>query len=271
RARELRIGFLSRAAATEVLAIAGAELRASYQGDLQMHSTWSDGRDSVRAMAEACLARGYRYAAMTDHAAGLPVAHGLSVERLRAQGEEIARVNQELHGTFQVLAGVEANIGAGGDLDVTASDRQSLALVVAAPHSGLRDAHTQTTRMLEAVSTAGVHILGHPRGRKYGVRPGVSADWPRVFATAARHGVAIEIDGDPSRQDIDGSLATQAVEAGCLFALDSDAHSVDELWYADLALAHARLADVPVGRIVNCWPLERLRAWLEARSQGQPE
>ena len=119
--------------------------------------------------------------------------------------------------------------------------------------------------MLAAVSARGVHILGHPRGRMYGSRPGISADWPRVFAAAAQRGVAVEIDGDPSRQDLDFELARAAHAAGCLLALDSDAHAVDQWSYIDTALAHARLAGVPAERIVNCWPLDRLLAWAAAR------
>jgi len=97
-------------------------------------------------------------------------------------------------------------------------------------------------------------------------RPGVSADWDAVFAAAADSGVAIEIDGDPSRQDIDFELATHAVKAGCLFALDSDAHSSDQLDYTDTALAHARLAGVPKTRVINTWPLEKLLAWARERT-----
>ena len=115
--------------------------------------------------------------------------------------------------------------------------------------------------MLRSIRTPGVHILGHPRGRKYASRPGVSADWPRIFAEAARHQVAIEIDGDPARQDIDFDLAGAALDAGCLLALDSDAHSAPELAYVETAVAHARLAGVPAERVVNCWPLERLLDW----------
>jgi putative hydrolase len=269
RKRAWRTGFLSRAAAGEVLARAGADLRARYQGDLQMHSLWSDGRQPVREMAAACLARGYAYCAITDHSGGLAIANGLSAERLRAQAAEGARVNAELGGRFHVLRGVEANISPDGDVDVAPADRDALDLVVAAPHSGLRTARAQTDRMLGVVARPGVHILGHPRGRKYDVRPGVTADWPRVFAAAARHGVAIELDGDPSRQDLDCTAAMGALSAGCLFALDSDAHAASELWYADIALAHALLAGIPVDRIVNCWPLDRLRAWLDARRHGR--
>jgi histidinol phosphatase-like PHP family hydrolase len=120
--------------------------------------------------------------------------------------------------------------------------------------------------MVAAVQTKGVHILGHPRGRMYGSRPGVTADWDRVFAAATATNVAIEIDGDPSRQDIDYDLAKRAVAAGCLFALDSDAHSTGELRYAETAIAHARLAGVPAERVVNCWETERLLEWLRRRS-----
>ena len=118
--------------------------------------------------------------------------------------------------------------------------------------------------MIRAVETSGVHILGHPRGRKYGSRPGVSAKWERVFKAAARANVAVEIDGDPHRQDIDYDLAAQAIGAGCLFALDSDAHATVELSYAEIAVAHARLAGVPTERVVNCWSLNRLLDWLQA-------
>ena len=99
----------------------------------------------------------------------------------------------------------------------------------------------------------------------FGSRPGVSADWDRVFAAAARTGVAIEIDGDPARQDVDFTLARRALDAGCLIALDSDAHSTGELAYAETAIAHARLAGIPSERIVNCWPLERLMEWTALR------
>ena len=119
--------------------------------------------------------------------------------------------------------------------------------------------------MVEAVETPGVHILGHPRDASTMQRPGVAADWPRVFAAAARHDVAIELDGDPSRQDLDCTVAAQALAAGCRFALNSDAHATSQLWYSDIAVAHALLARIPVDRIVNCWPLERLQAWLDSR------
>jgi histidinol phosphatase-like PHP family hydrolase len=116
--------------------------------------------------------------------------------------------------------------------------------------------------MLAALDHPSVRILAHPRGRITGSRAGVVANWDVVFASAARRVVAIEIDGDPARQDLDYTLARRALEAGCFFALDSDAHTVTQLAYADIALAHARLANIPTEKIVNCWPLDRLLAWL---------
>lgn len=264
RARELRSHFLSGAQVAEVLRFQPTRglTPADYRGDLQMHSTYSDGRVSIAELAEGCLARGYEYCAITDHSHGLPIAHGVSMADLRRQHVEIARLNRRFGARFRIFKGIEANILADGTLDMTAAERRGLEVVLAAPHSRLRTGDDQTERMVRAVTTHGVHILAHPRGRKSGTRPGITARWPEVFAAAAEAGVAIEIDGDPSRQDIDYELAQAALDAGCLFALDSDAHSVDELRYADIALAHARLAGIPKARIINTWTASTLAAWL---------
>ncbi len=266
--RSWRSNFLSRAAALETVRRDGAGIASSYRADFQMHSTWSDGRQTLDDMVAGCLARGYTHAAVTDHSGGQRVPRGLSSEQFAAQRAEIARMNRELDGRFRLLQGVEANILPDGVLDVDGADRRRLDLVVAAPHSGLRTAESQTSRMLAVVRAPGVHILGHPRGRKYGARPGIAADWGEVFAAAADSGVAIEIDGDPSRQDLDFALARQAVDAGCLIALDSDAHGVQELAYVELAMAHAALARVPVDRIINSWPLDRVLTWADDRRAG---
>jgi putative hydrolase len=266
--REWRAHFLSRAAVRRALAdttLKGPRL-SDYRGDLQMHSTWSDGSQTLEDIIALGISRGYTFAAVTDHSAGLPIASGVSMERFAEQHHEIDRLNAAHAGQFTLLKGVEANIRADGEIDVGLSDRRRFDIVVAAPHSSLRAAATQTGRMLAAVSSPAVHILGHPRGRMFSARPGVAADWARVFTAAARTGVAIEIDGDPSRQDVDYVLAGQALKAGCLFALDSDAHGAGEWSYAETAMAHARLAAVPPGRIINCWSLERLLEWAAARS-----
>jgi histidinol phosphatase-like PHP family hydrolase len=233
-----------------------------------MHSEWSDGVPTVDAIAEACIARGYRFAAVTDHSHGLRIAGGMSMAEAAEQREAIARVNAR-HGTrFRLLQGVEANIDATGGLDLSEAEAATFDLVLAAPHSKLRIAGDQTPRMMAALVHPKVRILAHPRGRISGTRAGVVADWDAVFAAAASRGIAIELDGDPARQDLDYTLARRALAAGCLFALDSDAHTIDQLAYAETAIAHARLAGIPPDRIVNCWPLDRLVAWLDdARSR----
>jgi histidinol phosphatase-like PHP family hydrolase len=267
RSRGLREHFLSRAQVTAALrnrSLRGLSLSA-YRGDLQMHSTYSDGRESLEALIEACLERGYEYCAITDHSYGLPIAGGVSMANLRVQHQEIDRLNAKYAGRFLMIKGIEANIRADGTVDMTRDELATVEIAVASPHSALRTDADQTSRMVSAVTQPGVHILGHPRGRMFGSRPGVRADWDRVFAAAAESGVAIEIDGDPSRQDLDFELAKRAVTAGCLIAVDSDAHSGAELQYAETAIAHARLAGVPKARVVNTWPAERLLDWAAAR------
>ncbi len=266
--RDLRGHFLSRAQVLSALQntkLAGPRLE-DYHGDLQMHSTWSDGSQTLDQIVKGGIARGYTFCAVTDHSYGLPIAGGVSMADLARQHGEIDRLNRKHRGVFRLIKGIEANIRADGSVDMTPAELRQLELVVAAPHSALRTSNDQTGRMVRAVKTPGVHILGHPRGRKYGSRPGVTADWDEVFNAAKRAQVAIEIDGDPSRQDIDYQMAKRAAAAGCLFALDSDAHSTAELSYAETAIAHARLAGVPIDRIVNCWPVDRLMEWLGSRS-----
>lgn len=261
--RELRGTFLSRAQVVEALRnqeLGGPSLE-DYRGDLQMHSTYSDGSQTLEVIIETGLSRGYEYSAVTDHSYGLPIAHGVSMARLAAQHHEIDRLNEVHAGRFRLIKGIEANILADGGVDMTREERRQLELVVAAPHSGLRTSADQTRRILSAVRSPGVHILGHPRGRKYGARPGVAADWDRIFKAAAERTVAIEIDGDPSRQDIDHELARRALDAGCIFALDSDAHAPHEWAFAETAVAHARLAGIPRERVINTWPVDFLLEW----------
>ena len=170
--------------------------------------------------------------------------------------QAIDGVNARQRHRFRLLQGIEANIDAAGKLDLSDEEAATFDVVLAAPHDD------QTDRMLTAVNHPAVRILAHPRGRISGSRAGVIAKWEAVFESAAQRGVAIEIDGDPARQDLDHTLARQALACGCLLALDSDAHTTSQLSYAETAVAHARLAAIPADRIINCWPLERLLGWL---------
>ena len=234
----------------------------SYRGDLQMHSTWSDGAESISSMAEAALALGWTRIGITDHSYGLPIAHGMSMAEAKAQHLEIDRVNEQ---SCRARAGLQRRRGqhprrriarsrAGGTRALRIRD--CVAALAAAAGRRSDGAHGCGR------SPPGVAILGHPQGRMYNARPGVSADWDRVFKEAAARSVAIEIDGNWHRQDIDYELAARALDAGCLFALDSDAHSIPELPFTDYAIAHARLARVPADRVVNCWDAGEFEAWL---------
>jgi putative hydrolase len=266
--RRFRRAYLSRhamrAALTAPLPRTVVSTRA-YHGDLQMHSTWSDGVESIAGLAAAAIELGWSRIGVTDHSYGLPIAHGMTMEDASRQHAEIDEVNAQLAGRMRVYKGVEANILDDGSLDLTVDERAAFDYVVASPHSALRKEFDQTTRMLGAVSQPGVAILGHPQGRMYNTRPGITANWEKVFQDAARRGVAIELDGNWHRQDIDYELAAIALDAGCLFALDSDAHSIGEFAFTDYAIAHARLARVPADRVVNCWDETRFDDWLRER------
>ena len=268
--RALRESFLSQFEMEQALGVSrprGIVAKADFRGDFQMHSTWSDGGERIETMARACLSLGHSCMGITDHSYGLPIARGISMADVARQHREIDRVNDRLAGRFRIFKGIEANILADGSLDLQPGERGSFEFIVASPHSLLRKPDDQTARMLGAVKQPGVAILGHPRGRMYNSRAGVIADWARVFAEAAKRSVAIEIDGNWHRQDIDFVLARQALDAGCLFALDSDAHSIGELRFTDYSIAHARLAGIPAARVINCWSDDRLLEWMrELRS-----
>jgi histidinol phosphatase-like PHP family hydrolase len=272
-ARRMRDGFLSEYAKLQALAApapASIVSPAEFRGDFQMHSTWSEGVESLETMIEACVALGLSCLGITDHSYGLPVARGMSMDAVARQHEEIDALNRAFAGRFRVFKGIEANILADGSLDLQPDERRTFEFVVASPHSLLRRPEDQTARMLAAVQSPGVAILGHPRGRIFNTRAGVQADWPRVFGAAAERGVAVEIDGNWHRQDLDYRLAALALEAGCLFALDSDAHSTGELRFTQYSLAHARLAGIPADRVINCWSDDRLEEWMAARHEPTP-
>jgi putative hydrolase len=260
--------FLTAGIAEQILAadlIDPIVTLADYRGDLQMHSTYSDGTQTLEQIVTACLKLGHAYAAVTDHSYGLPVAHGMSMERAARQHAEIDRLNQTYAKKFRLLKGVEANILEDGTLDLLPEELRQFELVVASPHSALRSSADQTRRLVTAVSNPLVDILGHPSGRRAGKRRGLTIRWPEVFAAATRRGVAIELDGYAERQDLDWTLAAQAREAGCLFAVDSDAHTSAQLRYSRIGLAHARLAQLPAARILNCWSVAKILAWAAKR------
>lgn len=261
RLRGLRQYFLSHAAVREILGRRSQPSVAAYRGDFQMHSVWSDGSEPLDSIVEACLGRGHTCAGITDHSYGLPIAGGITMAQVAEQHKVIDALNKQYKGRFRLFKGIEANIRADGTVDMEPHELRQFEFIVASPHSLLRKSIDQTARMVGAVSQPGVCILGHPQGRRYNVRPGVSADWDQVFAVAARRHVAIEIDGSWDRQDVHYALAARALEKGCIFALDSDAHSHPELAFTDVAIAHARLAGIPQERIINYWSNQKILEW----------
>ena len=266
--RLLRGNYLSSAGMLQVHGLSlGAEIvsRSAFRGDFQMHTTGSDGGETVRTMIEGCRALGHTCMGVTDHSYGLPIARGMSMSSIHRQHIEIDQLNEEYKGSFRVFKGIEANILIDGQLDLQPDECEVFEFVVASPHSLLRRTEDQTSRLLGAIRGRRVAMLGHPRGRIFNSRAGVVAQWDRVFAEAAARRVAIEVDGNWHRQDLDFSLVRTAYDAGCLFALDSDAHSVGELRFTDFAIAHARLAGVPADRVINTWSDDALESWMAER------
>lgn len=238
-------------------------LRARLKGDLHSHTDWSDGTTPIETMAAAARALGHEYLAVTDHSPRLKVARGLSQERLR---EQIPLVRAQSGDGLTMLAGIEVDILEDGALDQTPEMLDELDVVVASVHSKLRmDAEPMTRRMLAAVADPRVNVLGHCTGRlvegSRGTRPSSQFDARAVFAACAENGVAVEINSRPERQDPPDDLIAVALEEGCLFSIDSDAHAPGQLSLLDHGAERAEAAGVPVERIVTSWGLERLRAW----------
>ncbi|HMA28875.1 MAG TPA: hypothetical protein VKS23_03355 [Thermoanaerobaculia bacterium] len=256
--------FLSRADVDRILSVPGGISHADLRGDAHLHTDRSDGRMPLAALHRALEGRGDSYALLTDHARDCAVAGGLFPADFRAQRREVDSLNARAS-TFTMFVGAEANIAEDGSLDVTPRSVPEVDAVVASVHTDLRSPRDQTARLVRAIETPGVAVLGHPKGRLYDMRSGVRADWPRVFAAAAARGVAIELNGCPERLDLPPALARIAVQAGCLFSLSSDAHAAAHLSFLDYGLAVARLALVPRDRVVNTWSRDRFQDWLEER------
>ncbi len=231
---------------------------AAYQGDLHSHTDWSDGRATMLEMARAARALGYKYLGVTDHSPRIKVVNGLDAGRLLTQSRERERVEQEVEG-LALLQGIEVDILEDGALDLPDAVLELLDVVVASPHVKLRqETAAMTERMLRAVSNPNVDIIGHPTGRRPGSREGASYDFELVFREAARHSVALEIDCDPARMDLSPEHARLALECGCDFSLDADAHAPAEFAYVPMAAWMARRAGIPMDRILNFKPLEAL-------------
>src|SRR5487761_1614728 len=211
-----------------------------YRGDVHSHTNWSDGK-----------AMGYHYLGITDHSPRITVVHGLGAERLLEQSREMAEVQSKV-ADLTLLQGIEVDILEDGALDLPDAVLELLDIVIASPHVKLRqEPAAMTERMLRAVSNPQVDVVGHPTGRRPGSRPGADYDFELVFKEAAKLKVALEIDCDPARIDLSPEMARLALECGCNFTLDADAHAPVEFAYVPMAAWMARRAGIPQGRILN--------------------
>lgn len=234
------------------------------RGDLQMHSTWSDGANSIAEMAEAAVAQGLSYILITDHSQSLGIAGGLSIEELRHQRTEIDVVNKRLGDKLRVLAGVEVEIKADGSLDYPDEVLAELDLVLASLHSGLRTGREKTTeRILSAIRNPHVDVIAHPTGRLIGQREGADLDMTAIFKAAAETGTALEINADYRRLDLNDAHARRAIELGIKLTIGSDSHNADGVGGLDYGVATARRAWATEADVINTWPLAKVLAWAQ--------
>jgi histidinol phosphatase-like PHP family hydrolase len=256
----LRRGFLSRAE-IDAAASGRPDLRAALRGDLQSHSTYTDGRDSVADMAQAAADLGHSYLAVTDHSKTLPIAGGMDEEGFAKQAREIEDVRHDpalRSRGFRLLHGIEMNVTPEGFGDMDTDFLRTLDIVLGTFHSKLRMAEDQTDRYLAAIRSGGMDVFAHPRCRMFGRRLGLTADWSRVFAEAAARDVALEVDCHPARQDLDVASLRLAAEHGAWISVGTDAHSRSELQHIDIGVATIALAGIPTGRILNLLPADEL-------------
>src|SRR5690242_19108505 len=245
--------------------LGGGEIRAALKGDLHVHSNWSDGSAPIEEMMLAAKELGHEYCALTDHSPRLKVANGLSPERLRKQLDVIDELRQTV-APMRILTGIEVDILEDGSLDQEPELLERLDIVVASVHSKLSmESAAMTRRMIRAVSNPHADVLGHCTGRlvagNRGIRPESKFDAEAVFTACRDHGTAVEINSRPERRDPPSRLLNLALEIGCVFSIDTDAHAPGQLDFLGYGAQRALDSGVPEQRIVNTWPVDQLVAW----------
>lgn len=259
--------YLAKVKAESLVSIteAGQVYRDALRGDCHLHSTWSDGGASIQAMAATAIAVGHDYMVQTDHSARLTIAHGLNDDRLAEQLEQIADVNEAIVDAghdFRILSGMEVDILDDGSLDLSDEMLGRLDVVVGSVHSKLRmDRKQMTERMVVAAASPHVDILGHCTGRLIGKRPPSEFDPDYVFAACAQFHTAVEINCRPERLDPPRELLSMAIDHGCWFSIDTDAHATGQLEWQPYGCDRAAECDVPIERVINTMSAEDLIAW----------
>jgi putative hydrolase len=248
------------------LAGGGEEFRATLRGDLHSHSDWSDGGSPIEEMVFTAMETGHDYLVLTDHSPRLTVANGLSAERLTRQLGVVDAINSHLGDRFRLLKGIEVDILDDGSLDQSDEMLDRLELRVASVHSKLKmDAVAMTRRMVAAAANPHTNVLGHCTGRLVtggrGTRAQSQFDARAVFEACAEHDVAVEINSRPERRDPPTALIELALDIGCLFSIDSDAHAPGQLDFVDYGCARAQEIGIPPERVVNTWRIDALLEW----------
>ena len=234
------------------------------RGDLQMHSTWSDGKNSIEEMLEACAAKDYEYFALTDHSKALAMTGGMDAEKLARQWEEIDEI-VETHDEIRFLRSMEVDILAEGDLDLEEEWLERLDVVVVSVHSRFNlPEKDQTERILAAVRHPHVNILAHPTGRIINERDPFPFDLDAVFEACAEHSVAVELNAHPSRLDLKDTHLMRAKEKGAKIVISTDAHRVGELDLISYGVEQARRAWLGPADVINTWPLRKLLGFFSA-------
>ncbi len=255
----------------EVEAAAAGELPALVQlsdmrGDLQSHSTYSDGTLSVREMAMAAADRGYAYYAVTDHGPRLTYMNNLGPSEITRQRKEIEKINGELGKRLRVLHGIELNVAADGSLDYPDDVLAGFDVCVASIHSSFKASRAdQTKRMIRAIENPHVHIFGHPSGRRLDRREGIDFDVDAVAKAAAKHGVALEVNGHPYRLDLRDEHVRWARQHGVRLVISTDAHSAAELDNMHFGVSTAQRGWTEAKEVINTWPLDRLLKFLRKK------
>lgn len=235
------------------------------QGDCHMHTTWSDGAFTTAAMATAAKAKGYDYIAITDHSKALHVAKGLDEKRLKKHVAEIKKVNQKIKG-MTVFAGAEVDILADGSLDYDKKTLEQLDIRIASIHSRFKESKQKMTkRIVTAIESGMVHILSHPTGRKIHIREPYAMDFMEIIDAAKKNNVALEINSQPVRLDINDTNIRAAVEHGCKVIINTDSHHTDHLNYMELGVAQARRGWAKKKDVINTKTLSEFKKFLAKR------
>lgn len=229
------------------------------KGDLQMHSVYSDGNETIQKMAEEGRKLGYQYIAITDHAESLKVAGGIGEKEILKQFAEIEKINHRLLPHFRILKGIEVNILANGNLDLPDEILKKFDIVVASLHSSL-DAPKEkiTERLIKATENPNIDIIGHPSGRMINQRPESNLDWPKVFAATKKYHKILEINASPFRLDLKDVYIREAIKNGVKLSIGTDAHSLAELKNLRFGVSQARRGWAEKSDIVNCLTADEL-------------